>query len=389
MAHYHSFGRTKATHPFLTVKVTAGQYAILRRAQYFKESATAGVVERAWVQRYNSGGVTVTSHTVALNTRSAAARSSGGEWGTAPTAVGNPIVMTEVGDKPVHRNSWRPPRPYAGIYLVDADEVGIDATSTTNTSTDYALAWDESDTATYDRKARRRTTRDYWGYQCHYNSINAGDTAKPRSRYRINYAMEAYHAYDRGQIGLQMVPVGGGGLSLLLATVLETDSILGFGRSKAKALPLSSEADSALTMNRLKLGVVGLASEIDTALAFARAKLKAIGIITETDSIIGFGRLKTELLTNSGDVSAAITLNRLKAKAISLASALNSVLGLGRVKSRSVVSAGSAEIALTFSKSKKKPLPLITESDLAVAITRLGAVVVSTIKQAIVTIGRF
>jgi hypothetical protein len=191
VASYHAFGRTKATHPFMTAQAAAGEYAILRRAQYFKESATAGVVERATVSRYNSAGVTPADHTVALNTRSPAARVPGQEWGTAPAIVGNPLVMTDVGDKPAHRNSWRPPRPYAGIYLINAEEVGIDATSVANTSTDYALAWSEHDPGLEQRSVRgRRPRRAYWHFHTRYCSMNAGSATKPFQRYDANYCIE-------------------------------------------------------------------------------------------------------------------------------------------------------------------------------------------------------
>ena len=194
MASYHASVSGAAIHPALTLETASGQMAVLRTAHHGKFATTAGVVERVFLQRY-SGGVTPTLRTDKHNTRSPTAVALGRSWATGPTASGNPLVIIDCGDKPTLQQSWRPPRPWAAIFLIDAEMVGLDQTSGTNTSAIRDLFWSEHNPGVDDRplRGRRPVRRGLYHYHNHANVIRGGLSANPRASLRLNYCDEMTH----------------------------------------------------------------------------------------------------------------------------------------------------------------------------------------------------
>lgn len=159
-------------HPPITIQAASNEYSVLRSARSSSESTNATQVWRAFINRYSSDGVTPTNRTEKINTRSATALVPGQSWATAPTsASANPIVIYEASAARPYGRSWRPPRPYAGIYIIDAGEIGSDASSAASTSVNHTLFWSEHNPGIENRPIRgRRPTKWYWPYNVRYDS---------------------------------------------------------------------------------------------------------------------------------------------------------------------------------------------------------------------------
>ena len=194
MGSYHATFSGGAVHPALTLETASGQMAVLRGAHHGKWATTAGVVERVFLQRY-SGGVTPTLRTDKYNTRSPTAVALGRSWATGPTASGNPLVIIDCGDKPTLQQSWRPPRPWAAVFLDGAEMVGLDATSGANTSAIRDLFWSEHNPGVDGRplRGRRPSRPGLYHYHNHANVIRGGLSANPRASLRLNYCGETTH----------------------------------------------------------------------------------------------------------------------------------------------------------------------------------------------------
>jgi hypothetical protein len=218
-----------AIHPALTVTSGSGEMVVLRRAWYSKlgKSATAAVVERSQIQR-SSGGVTATAFTEKYDTRLPAALAPGEGWGTGPTVSGNPLVFTDVGDKPYALvNSWTPPRPWAGIYCIDAEQISLDnAGGAANTSNDFTLSWSEADIGLENRiiRGRRLRSRGLWHFHRHSVTFQV-QAARNQNRNSWCGYQQRYAPYRNGfarliRTGGTQTPVN------MTATTLNTTSTI-------------------------------------------------------------------------------------------------------------------------------------------------------------------
>lgn len=165
--------------------------AAVRGSHYGKHSTSAAIIERIWLQRY-SGGTTPTTRTEKYNTRSITAVALAQSWGTGPAASGNPLVYLDAGDKPTLQQYWRAPRPWACIWLIDAEMVGIDSSGGVNSTNVYSLFWSEHNPGIDDRpvRGRRPTRTGLYHYHNHCNVIRGGLSTAPRANLRLNYCDE-------------------------------------------------------------------------------------------------------------------------------------------------------------------------------------------------------
>lgn len=103
-------------------------------------------------------------------------------------------------------------------------------------------------------------------------------------------------------------------------TAAETDSALPLGKSKRKALGLSTSVDAAQVLVRRKAKTLGVAAQTGTALPLARTKVRALGTVTCTDTAVSL--VKSKLRTVGTVVQSAVAqpLLRTKTRALGVAS---------------------------------------------------------------------
>ena len=137
--------------------------ATVRRGRSTTSTTLTGGREK--IQR-STGGATPTAGAVEQhNTRSPAKASTyDSAWTTAPTLSGNALVFTSIGIRQEQTPDWRVPRPWAGICLINGEELD-QVSSFTSSAATVSLHWREDRPApTMTRRGGRPRRNGLWGH---------------------------------------------------------------------------------------------------------------------------------------------------------------------------------------------------------------------------------
>lgn len=164
-----------------------------------------------------------------------------------------------------------------------------------------------------------------------------------------------------------------GGITVATGTATETDTALGLGKVKIRAVGVASETDTAIAPAVAELRAVGVSEETDTALALSRTKARAAGVATETDAALGLGRVKITAAGMAEETDTGLALTPAKAIATGVASETDTALDLGRVKITATGLTTETDTALDLGRLKTKAVATSTETDTALDLTRSKA----------------
>lgn len=167
------------------------------------------------------------------------------------------------------------------------------------------------------------------------------------------------------QVLVAIREVAGGGQTVAVNTVVETDTALPVGRAKTETVGVAVETDAALALGRAKTDAVGAATETDAAGAVGRAKARTTGTAAETDAALAVGRRKTRTVGLVATTEVALAVGRVKSRAIGIALDTQAALPITRAGAM-VVPIGTVtdtSLALPMGRVKRRTLPVVVEID--------------------------
>jgi hypothetical protein len=374
MPSYASWEYASTIHPRPTIQAAAGEYAVVRSCQPHYEGTTAGNV-RAFVQRYNSAGVTPTARTGNFNTGSPAARVPGQTWATGPAAVGNPLLVTDSGDRVGGLgNRWTPARPYAGIYLVDADEVGTDDTTSTSATVGHYISWAEHDPGLEGRSIRgRRPRTKYWHHGAYRSGSNALLSSGRNRRNWICFETRRFAKYfiNPNDDALQLLGGGGGPTTFnqaLSASIAITASLV-------KTVNKNVVANVTLSATIAKLINKALSATVTTSAAITKLVNKSLSATVTTSAAI----IKLVNKVLSAPITLTATLQATKAIIVNLVATVTASASMTRVVNKALSAPVTAAATVVKLVNKKLSAPItLTASVVRVINKQLSAPVTAT-----------
>jgi uncharacterized protein YjaG (DUF416 family) len=161
----------------------------------------------------------------------------------------------------------------------------------------------------------------------------------------------------------------GGGHTVTVGQVTETDSVFAISKIKTKTVSQVSETDTAQAITRLKKKVVGQVSETDTAFAVSKIKTKLLGQTSETDLAqpITSGGSHIVTVNQVTETDTAFAVSKIKLKTVSQTNETDTAnaITVHSVKIRIVNQVTETDTANSVFKLKLKVLTQITEVDTA------------------------
>lgn len=175
--------------------------------------------------------------------------------------------------------------------------------------------------------------------------------------------------------GYYIPAAGGGGHTVAVDQVTETDTVQAVARLKTKQAGQITETDTAQTITRVKVKAAGQVAETDAAQAMTGLKAKLLGQVTEGDLAQAVTWApKTRLVGQISETDLAQAVARVKAKALAQATETDTAQAIAWApKIRQILQVAEADIAQALTRLKTQAVALVAESDLAQAVARLKA----------------
>lgn len=169
----------------------------------------------------------------------------------------------------------------------------------------------------------------------------------------------------------------GGGASLTLGLVSETDTAPALTRTKSRAFGQATEADTAFSLTRSKAREFGLASSTEQVPSLSRSKLLAFGLTAESDTTHPLTAAKGRSLGLVAENESALTLNATKSMPLGLPVETDTVFALNLTGGASLVLGlpVTSETVPPLAPTKALTLGLITETELVHSLSRTKTVI--------------
>jgi hypothetical protein len=111
----------------------------------------------------------------------------------------------------------------------------------------------------------------------------------------------------------------GGGQTVPVGLVTETETAFAVSAAKAKAVGLAQEIETAFALVSGRIVTVGLASETETAFGVASSKQKAVGLVTELETALAATARRTHVAGLAQETETAFPVDRSRSLTVGLA----------------------------------------------------------------------
>lgn len=175
-------------------------------------------------------------------------------------------------------------------------------------------------------------------------------------------------AYD-DHVRLHLVPGAGGGATIAIGQVSETDSAQALLAAQARAIGQASESDSAQSFSPITGTSLGQPSESDTAQPFVANQAAGIGQTAETDAALAFAALQAGSIGQAAETDAAQPFGAIQSRVLGLVGENDEALAAGVVGGApSLGIALEADTSQALAAGQVLAIGFATESDSALAV---------------------
>ena len=166
-------------------------------------------------------------------------------------------------------------------------------------------------------------------------------------------------------------PAGGGGQTVAISQVTETEAAQTLARISTLAVPQAVETNLAQALARAKVKALAQVTETSLAQAITRQHTRTLAQVLETElaQTILVRPLKA-LVTQVVVTNVAQTIGRVRTRAVAQATETDLAQTLGRISTAAVAQATETELAQTIGRISTRIVVQVAESDLAQAIAR-------------------
>lgn len=231
--------------------------------------------------------------------------------------------------------------------------------------------------------------------------VTANSGVTPTGDFSINWFGQAEADYDsifiwddrqlssaeeeelwNGGDGLSSADIlGGGGQTVAVGLVTETDSAFSVTGLKAKQLGLLTETDTAFAVSESKTKEVGLVTDVETALPVSPLKSQTLGLITESDSALDVASSKSLGVGLVSETDSALGVGGGSAVLVGLTNESDSSLALAAIKTLVVGLVSESGLAQPILSRKLLAVGLIGETDSAFPVVSVKRVTVGMVLE--------
>lgn len=186
---------------------------------------------------------------------------------------------------------------------------------------------------------------------------------------------------------------GGGGQTVAVGQVAESDTAQAVARLKTRAVGQIAETDAAQAITRLKTRSIGQVAETEIAQAITAVKTRAVGQVAESDTAQAVARLKTAAVAQAAEIDLAQALTGAKSKSVAQITETDAAQAITRnPQARLIAQAAETDLAQAAARIKTTAVAQTTETDTAQTVARLktlllGQATETDIAQAVTTTG--
>lgn len=199
---------------------------------------------------------------------------------------------------------------------------------------------------------------------------NLGGATAPGTGSTVTCAWPTSSADWWAILAVEVKAATGGGASLTLGLVSETDSAFALTKTKSKAFGQSSESDSAFTLGRSKSVSLGQPVESDSTAGLARAKSSSLGLPAESGQALLLGFSKALALGVASSTDEAPSLSGSKSRGLGLTTGADATLPLEPAKSATFGLPAESDTVSALAPAKSLALGQAVEGDSVFALGR-------------------